>query len=190
MRLAVRVFVLVFAFMIGLAPVGVGASVYDRCFDAVNMAMNMLSGFEAALHIGLGANVGRYSISVDLAGHEDSLLCCFETIGIGNMSRIVVEIVDEAFFRKNGRAFLFSKDCMRYEIEEHANGYLLMNGLCSVKSKMVTWYRVYACLHGEPLASVDKRVLRSVRAADLDERDIFDKIQNGFFRYDRNLRQS
>lgn len=179
-----RVF-LMFILILALVSGATGA-----CAVKNNGASGRALGVQAAKRMADSATIKKGRISIDFVENNDDLLVCYDTIGTKQMADIITLIVDKRYTETVGREFLFTTECMSYEIEAHADGYLEMTNQRNVRSKIVKAYKAYLKLKGYSDGEIQKKIMSSVKAADLKEKDVENKLQSSFFKYRRHIRDA
>lgn len=146
-------------------------------------------GMNIAISLAENASIKKKSISIDLAGNHDDVLLCEKLIGLDLMSEVIGEIVDAEYTKKFGEEFLFTTECMIFEIKEHIDGYLFMNGdSARMPSAMVTAYMIYLKHKGWSFDRIIKSISKSVAKVDIDVSDLYDDQQSSYFQYWKHIR--
>lgn len=66
--------------------------------------------------------------SVNLARAEEEWLACFRSLGLSAACRAMAHILCGVYLDSFGREYLFSEDCLGWEIEYHVRGYYWARG--------------------------------------------------------------
>lgn len=147
-------------------------------------------GVALAMDIASRAKIRDGLISIDLVNNNDDVVRCFNLIGADAMSEILTDTVDALYVEKVGREFLFTFDCMEYEVKEHLNGYLFMTSQgVSFPNALILGDIVYLRHKGWSLENINASILRSVSKIDMRERDLYNKHQSSYFNYWSSIRE-
>ena len=116
--------------------------------------------------------------SLDLTSAPERWDAVIRRLGREEAYARLAELLCGEFRRINGREFLFSDDCVAYELGYHIDAYLWSRGFRGYPRHVTT------LLFSR--ASHD----RHCRSVEIDEKDLHDFRQRLIFRYRRGLRKS
>ena len=132
----------------------------------------------AELHRLLDENTTYYpwGFSIALGREEDAWDRTFRAIGLRQTYDAMADYVCRCFERKYGKPFLFSNDCVAYEIEYHTDAYMTMMGYTGYVRNVTTF-----------LFSRES-LIEHCRVIDISVKDVDNFRQRTMFGYRRGIR--
>ena len=114
--------------------------------------------------------------AIELDGAAERWDACLKRLGLHSGYRLMAERLAEAYHETYGKPYLFTEDCMAYEIEYHADAYFWASG-----------YRGYRRNVTSLLFSRDE-LISHCRVIDVSTDDVTSFRQRAMFRYRKGVR--
>lgn len=156
----------------------------------VGLLNDYVRGIDSAFCLSIRARIRNGLISIPFEKYDSDVVSCSAILGTDVASAIITVLTDIRYFAIVGREFLFSRDCMWYEIKAHMDGYLYVSGAdrSSIPLLVPSSVLYYGFYKHYSVNSMKKQVVGSLASADLSEKDMRRKHQRLFFRYDKSIR--
>ena len=167
-------------------------SVVNGVKSFIDSAIRYVKGVFKAARMGYNADISEGSISIDIGSVKDDLMECYDVLGIDMTSALITQIVSQRYIAETGKEFMFTDECMYFEIREHIYSYIYATGERDLSpnllSQVYTFY-LYA-KYDASAEEITQAILSATSNVDLNERDLGDVLQSTFFRYRFNIRPS
>lgn len=122
------------------------------------------------------ASIGSDSLALDLSKAPERWDQAIRALGRKPAYEALARYLCREFRLKNGREFLFTEECVAYELGYHINAYLNVLGYRGYPRHVTTYAFSKAALD------------RHCRSVEIDEKDLNNFKQRVVFRYKRGLR--
>ena len=122
------------------------------------------------------SEITRDGFSVDIDSEHASWDECIKSIGIHRAYRLMADRLCELYLDRYGEEFLFSNDCVAYEIEYHTDAYMTMMGYTGYVRNVTTF-----------LFSRES-LIEHCRVIDISVKDVDNFRQRTMFGYRRGIR--
>lgn len=144
-----------------------------------------------AVSIGKKASINKGTISIDIGSANSDLLDCYDRLGLNVTSAIITGIVSTRYEGEIGQEFLFTDECMCFEIREHIHAYLFATGQRQLGANAIAKaYYMKQILEGKSDEEALQAIVNATTSTDLREADIMDPMQKLFFGYTNSIRPS
>ncbi len=114
--------------------------------------------------------------SVDIATEHEAWDDCIKTIGIHRAYRLMADRLCELYRDRYGEEFLFSNECVAYEIEYHFDAYMTMMGYTGYVRNVTT------------LLFSRESLIEHCSVIDISVKDVDNFRQRTMFGYRRGIR--
>ena len=114
--------------------------------------------------------------SVDIGSDHEAWDECIKSLGVHKAYRIMADRLCEIYSERYGEEFLFSNECVAYELEYHVDAYMTMQGYSGYTRNITTM------LFGR------EELIEHCKEVDISVRDVDNKKQRLMFGYRRGIR--
>ena len=114
--------------------------------------------------------------SVDIATEHETWDDCIKALGVRNAYRLMADRLCELYNERYGEEFLFSNECVAYEIEYHVDAFMTMQGYSGYIRNVTT------------MLFSRESLIEHCKEVDISVKDVDNFRQRTMFGYRRGIR--